>query len=103
MRLESLTELRDRMEKENIKSLVSEVGNYKKNIMMVRPPIKIIDMDSREVLYYAIVKVIDFSKNGEIIDDGLLYYTLLNEDTINDMLKQISESDHANDLSCMYV
>lgn len=101
MSLESLTELEERMEKENIEYLSPEKGN--KHVVMLRQPVRIIDMDNREVLYYTIVKVIDFNEDGDIIDKGM-YYTLFSEDTLNDMVRQVSNSD-ANQCSTenMYV
>lgn len=99
MPLESLLELEKRMEKENIKYLDVKGG---KHIMMVRQPTKIIDIDNKELLYYTIVKVMNFSEVGE--DDERMYYVLLSEDTLNDMVRQVSNSDRNEcNLENMYV
>lgn len=89
MALESLMELEERM-----KSLGIECFNpdgKRENIMMVEAPVKVIDIDRKEVLYYAIIKIFEFDEKGVPKFNEQLYYTILDEDTVNDMFKQISD------------
>lgn len=90
MPLESLNELEERMKTLGIECFNPEVGK-RENIMMVEAPVKIIDVDRKEVLYYAVIKIFEFDEKGEIKHNEQLYYALLDEDAVNDIVRQISD------------
>lgn len=101
MRIESLTELEMRMKKEGIEYF-KPAGNGA-NVTMVEVPKRVIDVDRKEVLYYALIKRVNFDKNGAAKCSEQVYYTILDVDTVRDMLKQVCESFRADDISNMYV
>jgi hypothetical protein len=94
MLLESLTELMERMEKEGI-LFFNPKAKGRKNIMMVEPPARIIDINRKEVMFYALIRVGRVGKfnkkGGEVKFDEQLYYTILDEDTVMDMKRQVLE------------
>jgi hypothetical protein len=79
-KLETLSELKIRMQKENIPIFDPDPGI--EQILVVNIPKRILDIDEKMIKYVMLLKT---------MPDGVLQYTILNEETVNDMFNQAIE------------
>jgi hypothetical protein len=91
-KLETLSELKERMSKDNIPMFVPESGV--EQVLVVDIPKRVLDIDEKVIKYVMLVK---------ILPDGELKYTIIDEKTVDNMFCQIKEMNKNEDTNIAYV
>lgn len=82
--------MRDTMEveKDMKERGIPKYENGERSIIMTEIPERILDTESKQVMYSCLIRPVE--KDDTI---GELYYILLPEETINEMMRQMKESE----------